>query len=91
MNAMRRNIYLQTILSICRIDAGLQIYVMCYLLFKILGNSLQGDKFQRLVKQQFKLREAHLLTKRNLAVDVTPYFADVLNSSQMVSGIKSAF
>ena len=51
-----------------------------------IGNSLNKLRFQKLVKDKLEEREAYMLKKRNLIMEVDKDFAEIFNSSSMVSG-----
>ena len=52
-----------------------------------IGNSLNTVRFQKLVKDKLEEREADMLKKHNLIMEVDMDFADIFNSSSMVSQV----
>ena len=51
-----------------------------------IGNTLNYEKFQSYISEMLQKREAKLLEKRQLTMDVDGRVAKIINSSQMVTG-----
>ena len=72
-------------LTICQAEHGLQIYVIIVYLTILIGNTLDSDKFQDMVKSILKNRESKMLKRNNQCIQVNPRMAEIIKSSQMVS------
>ena len=83
---MEKSIFPEILQNILQTEHGLQIYVLTLDLILFLGNTLDYEGFQTMIKTVLKRRESQMLKKHNLTINVDSRMADIINSSQMVAG-----
>ena len=83
---MEKSIFPEILQNILQTEHGLQIYVLKFDLILFLGNTLDHEGFQTMIKTVLKRRESQMLKKHNLTINVNSRMADIINSSQMVAG-----
>ena len=87
MNDKVKNTFQEIIWNIYQTEAGSEIYVRPYFSGFCIGNTLNTEIFQNKIKEVLKLREDHILNKKNLAIDIDSRLAKAFESSQMVARI----
>ena len=84
-SVMRVNTCQTTMQTIHQIVNGLFNYVGILLFLIALGNFLDKEKFQALVRSKLDSREQHLLNTQNLTMEVDKEFAEIFHQTQMIS------
>ena len=87
MSAMQKIILLITIWIILQIVPGLQIYVILRALIFSIGNTMDTERFQTMIKVQLRKRQDHILNNQKLSLQVDNDFATIFKNSQIIASI----
>ena len=79
------DIYLETIQSISPSEHGLSTYIILLSLLQYLGNSLDYEGFQQMIKDVLAERQEALLKKNNLSINIDPRIASIFQSPTIIA------